>query len=252
MRTCLSLISLLLIQLTCTFAQDISSFSKANKYYESEKYTDAILAFEQLLNEEKMHSDEVYYNLGNAYYKITDYPNAILNYERALKLNPNDQDILFNLSLANQKIEDKIDAVPQLFYIKWFQNIRSWFDQDTWALLFIGFLCLSALLLALFIFSKSSGNKKMGFYGSFLTFIISIVILSFAISMHNWQENNREAIVFAGSVSVKSSPVDSGTGLFVVHAGTKVKIIDEIGEWRRVKLADGNEGWLQEVDIEEL
>jgi SH3-like domain-containing protein len=51
---------------------------------------------------------------------------------------------------------------------------------------------------------------------------------------------------------VKSSPIESGTGLFVIHAGTKVKITDELGDWLRIRIADGNEGWILSSDLERI
>jgi uncharacterized protein YgiM (DUF1202 family) len=46
--------------------------------------------------------------------------------------------------------------------------------------------------------------------------------------------------------------VDSGTSLFVIHAGTKVNLIDELGDWVKIQLADGNEGWLPLSDLERI
>ena len=234
------------------FAVSSPQFNKGNKAYEEGKFADAIMYYEQIISEEKLQSWALYFNLGNSYYKLTDYPNAILNYERALRLAPNEIDIRYNLDLANEKIEDKIEPLPQLFYKRWFYSIRNAAGQDVWALLFLVCFAASVLALGLFFLSSKSGFKKLGFYGCFSFLSAAIVFISLAFSMRQWQEIQREAIVFAGSVSVKSSPVESGTGLFVVHSGTKVKITDEIGEWRLVKLADGNEGWLQSGDIEEL
>lgn len=54
------------------------------------------------------------------------------------------------------------------------------------------------------------------------------------------------------SVTIKSSPDDTGTELFVIHEGAKVWVIDEVGEWLRVKIADGNNGWLKKGDIERI
>lgn len=252
MRLIFGIFCFLLLASSSGFAQSESKLKDANTAYKEGRYADAILLYEQIINEDKKSSDEAYYNLGNAYFKLTDYPNAILNYERALRFAPSDEDILFNLELANEKIEDKIEAIPQLFYKRWFLSIRNQSGQDFWAILFLIFLSFSVLFLGGFFLSNKTGIKKTGFYGSILSLIIAFVFLAFAFSMHRWQNKAKEAIVFAGSVSVKSSPVESGTGLFVIHAGTKVQITDELGEWKRVKLADGNEGWMLGSDIEEI
>jgi tetratricopeptide (TPR) repeat protein len=238
------------IQLVATPAQD--NVIKATEAYKKNDFAQAILLYQQVIEESKVHAPEVYYNLGNAYFKVTDYPNAILNYERAAKLSPSDQDILFNLNLANQKIEDHIEAVPEMFYIRWFNGIRNLGNQDGWAVLFLLFLASAFAMLMLFFQANSSDKKRLGFYSSIGLFVCSIFVLTLAFSMHLKQTNHNEAIIFSGSVSVKSSPVEAGTGLFVVHAGTKVKITDQLGDWLRIRIADGNEGWILSSDLERI
>jgi len=252
MRSLFSFIFISLLCIQSLFALTSAQLSKGNKAYEEGKFADAIMYYEQIVAEEKLRSAALYFNLGNSYYKLTDYPNAILNYERALRMSPNEADIQYNLDLANGKIEDKIEPLPQLFYKRWYYSFRNAAGQDAWASLFLICFALSVLALGLFFLSSKSAYKKLGFYGCFAFLSAALVFISLAFSMRHWQDIQREAIVFAGSVSVKSSPVESGTGLFVIHSGTKVKITDELGAWRRVKLADGNEGWLQSGDIEEL
>ena len=53
--------------------------------------------------------------------------------------------------------------------------------------------------------------------------------------------------------SVKSSPSgDSAKDLFVLHEGTKVRVIDNVGAWSNVELADGRQGWIPSADIETI
>jgi SH3-like domain-containing protein len=58
------------------------------------------------------------------------------------------------------------------------------------------------------------------------------------------------AIIFTSQISVKSSPDNSGTDLFVIHEGTKVSVEDEVGEWLEIKLSDGNKGWIPANSLE--
>ena len=70
-----------------------------------------------------------------------------------------------------------------------------------------------------------------------------------------WQQkqdliNRKGAIIFAPSVTVKSTPAANGTDLFVLHEGTKVVIIDgSMKDWKEVRLADGKEGWIESKQI---
>jgi tetratricopeptide (TPR) repeat protein len=244
---------LFLIQCCLAFSANPEQvFDAADKSYIQGDYKAAVLKYEQILSENKVCNTELYFNLGNAYFKLTDYPNALLNYERALKLNPNDEDIRFNISIANSRLEDKIETVPELFYKRWFVSIRQMASADVWGIVFIVSLLISSGCFFLYVLGNAIVLRKLGFYAGLMMLVASCLFLSLGISMYKQQTNHNQAIVFSGSVPVKSSPVDSGTSLFVIHAGTKVNLIDELGDWVKIQLADGNEGWLPLSDLERI
>ena len=59
------------------------------------------------------------------------------------------------------------------------------------------------------------------------------------------------AIVMIPVASVKSSPSESSAkDLFILHEGTKVKILDEVGSWKNISLADGRQGWIPADNLE--
>ena len=62
-------------------------------------------------------------------------------------------------------------------------------------------------------------------------------------------EKREFAIVTMPTVTVKGSPADSGTELFVIHEGTKVKVKSSLSGWYEIEIADGNVGWLQSSAI---
>jgi SH3-like domain-containing protein len=63
--------------------------------------------------------------------------------------------------------------------------------------------------------------------------------------------NADDAVVMRPVASVKSSPsAESSTDLFILHEGTKVRILDQVGRWNNIELADGRQGWLPSEDIE--
>ncbi|MBL4587510.1 MAG: tetratricopeptide repeat protein, partial [Flavobacteriales bacterium] len=95
-----AVIYLLLLTSLSGFAQVGNLKSEADQAYISEDYSKATELYEQILSQEYV-SAEVHYNLGNAYFKTGNIAPAILHFERAKKLAPNDEDIIFNLKLAN-------------------------------------------------------------------------------------------------------------------------------------------------------
>ena len=64
--------------------------------------------------------------------------------------------------------------------------------------------------------------------------------------MHN------SAIIITPTVTAKSSPAETGVDLFVIHEGSRVKIVDSIDIWNEIKLSDGKRGWIRKIDLIEI
>ena len=71
--------------------------------------------------------------------KYNEYKNVrdFLNYEKSLKLEPYDEDVENNLKLANLKTEDKIDALPNLFFVDWMNSITNLMTERGWSIVCI-------------------------------------------------------------------------------------------------------------------
>lgn len=216
----------------------------ANAQYNAGNYAKAAQLYEQVV-QSGQDAPELYFNLGNAYFKSKKVALAILNYERAKKLNPNDEDIIVNLKLANQQTEDKIDNAPQLFFKEWTDGIVDMTSEKNWSLICIFTLIIALALFGLYVVSNNRGFKQIGFFGGCLILILSITTFFIAKSNYKKNSNSSEAIITAASVTITGSPNEKGTKLFILHEGTKVKIINTDAEWTEIKLANGNVGWLK-------
>ncbi len=91
---------------------------RANYAYDHQQYDSAVNMYQQVLKQGFV-SPALYFNLGDAYYRQKDMPSAILYYEKAIKLDPNNEAIHYNLNLANTMIPDKIEKVPEMFLKRW-------------------------------------------------------------------------------------------------------------------------------------
>ena len=196
-------------------------------------------------------SPELYYNLGNAYFKSGDYPHAILYYERTLKISPSFEDARINLDFANSLIRDKIDAVPEFVLKSWARKVCYLMPSDFWALISIVLFAAALALFLVFRLGASRGFRRTGFYCS----IVALILSASSFGMAQWQRNSYlkadGAIVMKPVASVKSSPSrDSSKDLFVLHEGTKVTVLDTVGEWKNISLSDGRQGWIEESDME--
>lgn len=232
-----TLIITLLVSIS-SFASD-QLFEKANKAYNNSDYTSAITLYDSILIT-GLESSELYYNLANSHYKAQDWANAIWYYEKSLKLEKNEKTIQ-NLELANLKIIDRIEEIPQLFYKKWFSSFISIFNTFSWQLISILIIWLT---LAIKILSQFTNYKKK----HFLSVMYSISLISLFATYSSYQLNitKKQAIIFTSSIAVNSAPTTNSTILFSLHSGSKIEILDTIGEWINIKIANGSSGWIKE------
>lgn len=269
MKKILCIIATLLIGLNCVNAQEEDSIasqtdslflahsktmvlkkSAADSAYSQNDFATALEIYENILKE-NYEAAEIYYNLGNTYFKMNNMAKAILNYERALLLSPNDNNIRFNLELAQSKTVDKISPQGELFIVSWIKSLINLMSVYSWSVCAVVFFIVFIVSLLLFVFSKKRTIKKVGFTVAFIAIVVVIVANLFANYQKDLLTNRQSAIVMVPSVTVKSTPSESGTDLFIIHEGHKVKISDDsMREWKEIELEDGNVGWVQTTVLE--
>lgn len=239
---------------------DASAFSAAKQIVNATKaegdsayikndFASAIQIYESLLQQGE--APEIYYNLGNCYYKTDDIARAILNYERALLLSPGNADIRANLEIARSKAIDKVTPVPEIFFITWIKSLVNSQSSDAWARTGIISFLLLLVSLAIFFFTQHIKWKKIGFSAAILFLIVTVLSNLFASQQKSYLTNRNDAIILSPSVTVRSTPSESGTSLFVLHEGRKVEIKDNsMREWKEIRLEDGKVGWVPSSSIE--
>jgi tetratricopeptide (TPR) repeat protein len=253
MKSYIKIIAVLLIVISnlSVFAQEeenLQLWEKANAYYTTEDYQQAVSYYEQILATGQ-ESARLYFNLGNAYYKLGDINMALLNFERAKILAPNNKDIAFNLDMANQFVVTSIEPLPVPFFLRWRTSVINMYSSDTWSYISISAFIVFLILLGLFIFSRIVAVRRISFLSGIFILIFSGFTFSFAAKQKKKIVERNSAIVFCPRVTVKSSPSQTGTDLFLIYEGIKVEITDSINTWKEIKLADGNEGWLPDSCI---
>jgi len=238
-----TLIFLILFSMTSFAVAQKELISKASQAYSSGAFAEAAELYAKVA-ELGYEAPELYYNLGNAYFKMHDYGHAILWYERAKRLSPGNEDIDFNLNVANTKISDKIEPLPELFYKRWFNGLVLLFPVDTWSVMAVLFLITGLSGLVLFLVSRVLILRKAGFWSGVTMIVFSLLFLTLSWSGNRYLTSTSYAVVFAPTITVKSSPDDKSTDLFVVHEGTKVILLDNISGWYEIRIANGSVGWL--------
>ena len=232
-------------------AKDLDSLWTAGvQAYSDGRFSDASSAWTSI-EESGQKSATLYYNLGNSWFKQGNYPKAILNYERALRLDPSYSDARYNLEFTNSFVQDKIEPVPEFILKSVAKKVCYVMSSNAWATIFLVLFAAALVMGLLYMLGASVGRRRIGFYCGIVLLLFSIGALSFSVWQKSDSLKSDTAIVMSPVSSVKSSPSSgSSKDLFVIHEGTKVTILDEVGSWKNISLADGRQGWIPSSDLE--
>lgn len=227
-----------------------SLFNAASAAYSEGNWTEAADTYSSIENL-GLESPSLYCNMGNAWFKSGDVAKAMLYYEKALKLDPSYDDARYNRTVISDFIQDRIEPVPEFILKTWTRDLCYILDSDTWAVTGLVFLGLVVIALLLLFLSSSLALRRTGFFTAIVAFLLMVMSFAFAFWQKNDYMRKDGAIIMTPVVSVKSSPSsETSTDLFILHEGTKVLILDEVGDWRNIELADGRQGWMKSSDME--
>ncbi|HCK99917.1 MAG TPA: hypothetical protein DHW42_07440 [Candidatus Marinimicrobia bacterium] len=251
MQKFMSLFWLLIIIYPLTVsAQDTADFyfHKGNEYYLEENYPEAIRQYESVLNS-GYESPELYYNLGNAYYKSGQLGKAILNYERALKKKPQDKNVQFNLRLANLRVKDRVEVPPEFFLFRWNRKIVQMLSTRNWAWSVAALFFLACVLASICVVGEINRFKGQLKIAAIALFFCAVLLIAPLIQRYQMEKSRAYGIILSSGSKSLAAPQDGSTELFIIHEGTKVRVLDTDGDWNKIELIDGKQGWIFSLDL---
>lgn len=227
------------------------SFDKGNEAYQKGNYENAISHYQKVISNNQ-ESCDLYFNLANAHFKLNHVAEAVFYYEKALLISPNDEDILNNLAFAKSKTIDDIKVLPKVGFEKWVQKVTASFHYNTWGYIAVGFSVLFFLFFLGYYFSETSLYKRMYFVGLFMIPFLAILSIAAGFFEKHIDEKEQPAVVFSPEVSIKNEPREKATEAFLLHEGAKVFILESLDDWRKIRLTDETEGWIQINHLREI
>jgi len=211
--------------------------------YNEGDYEAAIDTFTRLADS-GVKNGKLYYNLGNTFLKSGDIGPAVLWYERAQRLIPDDPDLNFNLTYARSLIEDDPEkqGAPILRILFFWKYILS-AATIQWIAVSLNFMFWGLMAVRLFHPRFSPPSVRYATLG--LTIIFSLT------AFFNYYEMKyvREAVVLHEKASVRSGLTPDSTELFVLHAGTKVRVDKENSGFFRIRFTDDKIGWIAKAEL---
>ena len=233
------------------FSQNNTLFEQATAYYNKGEYTKAIENYQQIL-ENGEHSAQLYFNLGNCYYKQNAIGPSIYYYEKALLLNPTDSETINNLRYAQNMRLDAIQEMPKTELSQIYNRVVNLFSFDQWAYLAVALMVLFVLAYLAYFFLRYANQKRAAFVTSIFSLVLAVLCVLMAYLQYQGFKKNNPAIVFSKEVNVSSEPNNNSENVFTLHEGTKVNVLDHLDDWSKIRISDGQTGWLLTNNIKLL
>ncbi len=229
-------------------SQNNSLFTEATEKYNKGEYTKAIENYEQILKNGE-HSAELYFNLGNCHYKLNAIGPSIFYYEKALLLKPNDSEILNNLGYAQNMRLDAVEEMPRTELAQLYNNFVNLLSFDQWAYLAVTLVMLFVLAYLSYFFLRFATQKRIAFIASISSLILGVLCILIAYLQYREFKMDNPAIIFSKEVKITSEPNNNSEVVFTLHEGTKVNVLEELNDWKKIKLSDGQTGWLTNQNL---
>lgn len=228
-----------------------SAFARATELYRGGAFSEAAQALESVVAQ-GVASGEVYFNLGNAYYRDGNVGRAILAFERAARFLPSDDDVAHNLRLARLKAVDRIDPVPEFFFVAWLRSVSEVLPPTSARALFL--TCWAVVfgsLVALYL-GRTAAVVRIARVAFFAAVPLAVVLGGLWLAQLTALNEDHSGIILTPTVTARSSPDANAVDAFVIHEGLRVEIGVTVDGWTRVTLADGKVGWVKEGDVERI
>ncbi len=251
-RNILLILCLLMLGVTAWCGESPESrFADGNAAYQAGKHTEAIQLYEQLLTE-GWQSEELHYNLANAYQQNQQLGKAILHYEKTLLLDPDHTDARYNLQLVKTQLPDQFEAVPVLFLKRWWASARDLLGSGAWGVVTLLLLWGGIIGVIVWLMAKQRRTKKRGFVLGTIALMLMLLPFMLGRSRLAFERDSGKAVIQAEAQGLHPAPDQLSQALRELHAGTVVDILDEFEDWYKVRLVNGEEGWLPKKELEKI
>jgi len=230
------------------FSQANDAFRQANSIREDSQkaqklYEKAILSYEKIIDEGKIESAGLYYNLANAYFLKGDLGRAILNYRRAEKLDSADANIKKNLSFARSRRIDKVELKTEKRVL---QTLLFWhYDfalkaKFVLTCLFFAAGCISLTVTIWF------GRTAPATITATITGLLMLCFLGSVVVEVNTQANRICGVITAEEVIARQGDGQNYAPSFKepLHTGTEFDLLESRTNWLHIKLADDTDTWI--------
>lgn len=225
-----------------TLRDPSSVWVKANSAYQEGNYRAALEGYEALAAA-GFDSGALQYNLGNTYLRTGNLGLAVAAYLRSQRELPRDADVEANLSFARRSTKDAIPRSEKgLLETFFFWHTRLSITELGWASV------LSAALFWLLLAARSFREESEALRWAVGVALVVALALGISFGIRTVSPTH-VAVVKAPELEVHSGMSRDAVVQFVLHAGSEMRLMERRGDWLRVALGDGKQGWVHEDDV---
>jgi len=224
-----------------------SLFSQANDAYDREDYAEARDAYQRLIDHGFGGAD-VLFNLGTTYLAQGDLGAAVLYLERARRAGGLAPDVEANLAVARCKQLDQVvgGASEEPFV----QRVVAATSADAIAGLFLVTWEVGLTLLILLRFAR---RRRTLIAVAGICLLALAIPVSLVLAAHVYvRETTSDGVVMAKTLPARELPRDTAKVSFEVHSGLKLRLLERSGNFVKVRLPNGLEGWTEQSGVVEI
>jgi len=213
-------------------------FQRANESYSRGELNKAMEEYIHIIHN-KGYSANILFNLANNYAKMGKTGKAVLNYERALRLDPNNSDIIGNLNL----VQKEAGLFPH--ETTWGYKIINFINIDQWTILTL--ICLLTLITNQVLVIKKRISRRFAVGTATLsTLLLCLTVTATALSYRSFNP----AVVISSGARLLVSPFASSTSTGTIQEGRLLYPEKVHGNYTYTIDQSNRRGWIHTSAIE--
>ncbi|MEK7703336.1 MAG: hypothetical protein AAB426_00145 [Myxococcota bacterium] len=211
---------------------------QANQAHDSGNYAAALDAYRALLAD-GYASSPLYYNVGNAELRSHHLGAAIAAYRHSLSLDPRNADARANLESARKRTHDALVPPGPSATAR---SLLFWhYALSGRELLAASLGTYVTFWLALLWRRLRAGSELAGWIA--VTSLVALLLLGGSLLVRHVAPEGLVVVVSPSASAHTGTRADSSVR-FVLHEGAEVRLLEHEGDWARVALPDGQQGWI--------
>ena len=192
---------------------------------------------------------ELFVNLGNAALGAEHVGPAVLAYRRALQADPNHARARQNLEYARTLIASWVPKPEEKISLDSFFDWTQHWDSSDWrGMAAIAFL-VAAVCFSLYLRFENKSWRNLGF----VLALLWLLVLAGSYFLPGQSEAIAAVVVIPETTARSADSIHSPPRFPApLPGGTEVEIIEDRGDWLRVRLYDGREVWIADSALESI